>query len=643
MNILTRLADLKIGYKFSLISAVFVANLLLLALVANYLVHTINTANVIGNCEHGFGTLLSDAQIAFEKIVISGKAEHHRGFVAAVDKANVYTKFFGSLDTEIGAQSKAALAQQALEIYDEVKTYDDGYLVIDRTKLLLIVGLPLVKELIDLPKEAHALGLEIKTQVGDYVQAGQQQKAEQYPLIQANFAKMRRLADTFADKVAELISLVRTLVFFALVIMVVLSSLLCTVLVMVVARKISRPLTQLVDHSQAVAAELSRLADVTKAIAANDLTQSISSTTIKPLDVKTRDETGILCEVFNSIVVGIDEMCAASQTMQTNLNDMVGRLTSSAQQLGRSSSNASSVVKDLSAGSSSVAQSTNASKILSDEVGVNMTSVATAIEQVSSSIGSLASFSSDTSQQMNSVSASVVEMNASLEEITRHSSQTVSIIHEATGVGELTKVSLADLAKRVTEVGKIVSLINDIADKTNLLALNATIEAASAGDAGRGFAVVANEVKALAAQTTSATAEIRSQIESMQQQSNLVGDSFVETLELVGSVDQHANSVACAVEQQSAALIEITQSLTISASNAASASQNSSELAETARQISQHTNEASQGTTNIVSSVQQAATSTAMMNERLNEVETVALEVQNQAESLVDLVREFRV
>ena len=144
------------------------------------------------------------------------------------------------------------------------------------------------------------------------------------------------------------------------------------------------------------------------------------------------------------------------------------------------------------------------------------------------------------------------------------------------------KEDMALLNEHAQAISRIMAVISDIADQTNLLALNAAIEAARAGEAGRGFAVVADEVRKLAEKTMASTHDVGKAIAAIQEstaksvaameeavsnvdqatelanQSGQALDGIVEKVE--STVDQ-VNAIAAASEEQSAASEEINRSI----------------------------------------------------------------------------------
>ena len=167
---------------------------------------------------------------------------------------------------------------------------------------------------------------------------------------------------------------------------------------------------------------------------------------------------------------------------------------------------------------------------------------------------------------------------------------------------------LHDLGSKAQDVGKILGIISDIADQTNLLALNAAIEAARAGEAGRGFAVVADEVRKLAEKTMQATMEVSSAVKgiqdsahsnialmdetdaSVQQGVELVTQAGEALKEIVTQVMQTADMIgiiANTAEKQSAASEEINGNIGTVDSIALDISNAMTELGVTAREVAQ--------------------------------------------------------
>lgn len=183
----------------------------------------------------------------------------------------------------------------------------------------------------------------------------------------------------------------------------------------------------------------------------------------------------------------------------------------------------------------------------------------TGVEEVNQLVGEIAkgtdnvsNFASDVSASVNSVVLAMKEINISLNEISANCGRSKNITADAEEKTRNTNEIIEKLSLSSKQIGKVVRVINEIADQTNMLALNAAIEAAGAGEAGKGFAVVAGEVKALARQTAESTEEIGQQIEDMQQNMSNAVDAMGTISQVIDEMSSITNTIAAAVAEQSA-------------------------------------------------------------------------------------------
>ena len=189
-------------------------------------------------------------------------------------------------------------------------------------------------------------------------------------------------------------------------------------------------------------------------------------------------------------------------------------------------------------------------------------SMSATADRSSALVAAVASAAEETSVNMQTVSSGTEQLSSSISEIGRQVINSAQIASKAVGEAGKTDATMEGLTDTASRISVVIDLIQSIASQTNLLALNATIEAARAGEAGRGFAVVASEVKSLADQTAKATDEIRSQIANMQQVTSSAVGAIRNIGRTIGEINEVTTAIAAAaVNEQGVATREIARNI----------------------------------------------------------------------------------
>ncbi len=284
---------------------------------------------------------------------------------------------------------------------------------------------------------------------------------------------------------------------------------------------------------------------------------------------------------------GLREKQAQLETAQADLRNLGGEINELAQRVASAS-------EELSASSDEQARGAQQQKGQAD-------AVATAMEEMTATVMEVAKNASQTSEAADA--ANVAAENGTAE--VRNAVSGIQSVAES--AGKLGQV-LTTLDGQAAEIGRIIGVINDIADQTNLLALNAAIEAARAGEAGRGFAVVADEVRKLAEKTMTATKEVENSIHQIQDGSrhavasmketearvagsteatSKAGEALANIMTRIREVTSQVGQIATAAEQQSAAAEEINRNLEVIAEVAREADEGASQTAQATRELAE--------------------------------------------------------
>ncbi|WP_373816798.1 methyl-accepting chemotaxis protein [Jeotgalibaca porci] len=319
----------------------------------------------------------------------------------------------------------------------------------------------------------------------------------------------------------------------------------------------------------------------------------------------------------------------ATNDMQTHLLSIINQMKTSAEALMTQSETLSFSASEVQSGS--------------EQVAVTMQELATGTENQAQSTSLLATNMTAFKAEVETVTRAGKTANKSSQTIVslsgkgkKNMTTSKEQMENINQIVEEAVLKMETLDQGTKEIGKLVAIINDVANQTNLLALNAAIEAARAGEHGRGFAVVADEVRKLSERVAESVKDITAFVTNIQSESHVV----VESLQMGYKEVQAGLS---GITETSQTFDTITHSLETVVANITQINKELNQLAETGNDMSHAISEIASVSEESAAGVEQTSAASQEINSTMEEVATNAQQIKQQAELLNKVVNQFQI
>lgn len=358
-----------------------------------------------------------------------------------------------------------------------------------------------------------------------------------------------------------------------------------------------------------------RVANNIRAIGSHVQEVANQDLSVKPLELKTKDEIGQLSQNVNTMVKHIKDIISKITLTANTVYQHSTELSQTSNEVRKSSEMISATMQNLSEGSESQAKHiTEIAKLMN-----NFTEIMRQTNQ--------------RGEEIRKESRNIVNLTSSGDQNMKDSIEQMKKIDYV--VGESLQ-KLEHLNKHTDEISTLVSVIKDIAEQTNLLALNAAIEAARAGDAGKGFAVVAEEVRKLAEEVSKSITNITSIVTSIQNESSVVMDHLRDGYNEVTLGTTQITKTGETFNHINDSISKMIENLHVMSTSLNDMTAKSATLQSSIEEVAAITEETTAG-------IEETSASIQLTNVNMNEIAKNADELKHISEELNNMVKQFKM